>query len=243
MIVNLQHEILRVKNIIARLKEEDWGSADPEHRVEDAVDDDEEVENRRRRRRRIDARASGRVAAGIGSSLEIAVGWLPHRLGRFIRGFLGGRSGERATRRRLETGPKEDRLIVGNREIVSPFHALRPTYNLRERVVVRERERKGEPEESRREPGEVSAQFSLLSLPPRDAFVFFPRSHFPPLWLPFRSSFSRSSRVSSTRRCYFRASVLCKCRTRIKVAISTRSPIGQVIVWGIINLTPSNQPS
>lgn len=90
---------------------------------------------------------------------------------------------------------------------------------------------------SRRDPGEVSAQFSLLSLPPGDAFVFLPRSHFPPLWLPFRSSFSRSSRVSSIRRCYFRASVLCKCRTRIKVAISTRSPIGQVIVWGIINLT------
>ena len=29
----------------------------------------------------------GRLAAGIGSSLEIAAGWLPHRLGGFIRGF------------------------------------------------------------------------------------------------------------------------------------------------------------
>lgn len=106
------------------------GKRDPEHRVEDAVDDDEEVENRRRRRRRIGARASGRVAAGIGSSLEIAVGWLPHRLGRFIRGFLGGRSGERATRRRPETGPEKDCLIVGNRAIVFPFYALRPIYYL-----------------------------------------------------------------------------------------------------------------
>lgn len=169
--MNLQNEIFRVKGIIARLREQDCRS-DSEHRVEDAVDDDEEVENRRRRRR-IGARASGRVAAGIGSSLEIAVGWLPHRLGRFIRGFLGGRSGERATRRRLETGPEED-LIVGNREIVFPFHALRPIYNLRERVVVRERERKRESEEPRRDLGEVSAQFSLLSLPPRDVFVFLP---------------------------------------------------------------------
>lgn len=118
--MNVQNEILRIKDIIARLRGQDCRS-DSEHRVEDAVDDDEEVENRRRRRRRIGARASGRVAAGIGSSLEIAVGWLPHRLGRFIRGFLGGRSGERATRRRLETGPEEDRLIARNREIVSPF--------------------------------------------------------------------------------------------------------------------------
>lgn len=39
-------------------------------------------------------RVSGRVAAGIGSSLEIAAGWLPHRLGGFIRGFRA-QSGER----------------------------------------------------------------------------------------------------------------------------------------------------
>lgn len=39
-------------------------------------------------------RASGRLAAGIGSSLEIAAGWLPHRLGGFIRGFRA-QSGER----------------------------------------------------------------------------------------------------------------------------------------------------
>lgn len=145
MIVNLQNEILRIKDIIERLKEKDWKS-DSQHRVED----DEEVENRRRRR--IDARASGRVAAGIGSSLEIAVGWLPHRLGRFIRGSLGGRSGERATRRRLETGPEKDCLIVRNRAVVFLFHALRPIYSLRERVVVRERERE---RESRRHLGGI----------------------------------------------------------------------------------------
>lgn len=106
--------IYRMKSSVSRryhraIKREQDCRSDSEHRVEDAVDDDdEEAENRRRRRRRIGARASGRVAAGIGSSLEIAVGWLPHRLGRFIRGSLGGRSGERATRRRLETCPEED---------------------------------------------------------------------------------------------------------------------------------------
>jgi len=53
--------------------------------------------------------ASGRVAAGISSSLEIAVGWFPHRLEQFIRGFLAGQSGERAARRRPDAG-EEDRL-------------------------------------------------------------------------------------------------------------------------------------
>lgn len=161
------------------LREEDWGS-DSKQRVEDAVDDDEEVENRRRRR--IGARASGRVAAGIGSSLEIAVGWLPHRLGRFIRGSLGGRSGERATRRHPQTGPEEDRLIVGNRAIVFPFYALRPMYNLR-----------GEGGGERKKEKE-RAGGSLGGIPKRSVhsslfFLFFPRG---------TSSSSSPDRVSSS---------------------------------------------
>lgn len=58
---------------VSQWKEKDLGESDSEHHVEDAIDDDEEVEKRRRR-----SWALGRVVAGIGSSLEIAVGWLPH---------------------------------------------------------------------------------------------------------------------------------------------------------------------
>ncbi|KOC64848.1 hypothetical protein WH47_00351 [Habropoda laboriosa] len=55
------------------------------------TDEEEEEEEEGRREA---WRVSGRVAAGIGSSLEIAAGWLPHRLGGFIRGFRA-QSGER----------------------------------------------------------------------------------------------------------------------------------------------------
>lgn len=93
---------------------------------------------------------------------------------------------------------------------------------------------------------------SLSSFSPRDSSLLLP----PLIAFPFLavvcSSFSRSSRVSSARWCYFRASVLCKCRTlalRCRFRCRARS-IGQAIIFrsivalcrGYHHLIPSNSP-
>lgn len=121
------------------------------------------AEEAEKRRRRSGARASGRVAAGIGSSLEIAVGWLPHRLGQFIRGFLGGRSGERPTTsagrrgrssRSFSLRTERERSSRTRKPIVS-FYVLR--------LTIEGGERKRESRGSLVAGGQCT--FSLLFLP------------------------------------------------------------------------------
>lgn len=179
---------------------------------------------RRQRREEEATQASGRVTAGIGSSLEIAVGWLPHRLERFIRGFLGGRSGERATQQRPETGEKDrTRETKREREGDRFTHVTRSfpfTCESRQsRVAEEEKEEEWKKRESWGRFGGSGGQCTVLFflLPPGDTF-FLPWSRLPLLAVVY-FSFSPSSRVSSARWCYFRANVLCKCRTRVKVAI------------------------
>lgn len=100
-------------------------------------------------------------------------------------------------------------------------------------------------------PGGQCTALSLLFLSSRDSSLLL---LLPPLIaIPFlavvSSSFSRPSRVSSARWCYFRASVLCKCRTlalRCRFRCRARS-IGQTIICnsarrGYRHLTLSNSP-
>lgn len=103
------------------------------------------------KRIRSSARASGRVAAGIGSSLEIAVGWFPHRLEQFIRGFLGGQSGERAVRRRPEAGENRLEKRITLRTRIIPVYVLELTIGewsegRKEGKGEREREKEGKNE-------------------------------------------------------------------------------------------------
>lgn len=104
-----------------------------------------------------------------------------------------------------------------------------------------------EPRQSRKSWRSVHS--SLLFLSPRDSSLLLP----PLITFPFlavvSSSFSRSSRVSLARWCYFRASVLCKCRTlALRCRFRCRAHlIGQVIISRFIHrgyhhLTPSNLP-
>lgn len=75
--------------------------------------------------------------------------------------------------------------------------------------------------------------FPLSFPPPGNSFLLLPPLIAFPFLAVVSSSFSRPSHVSSARWCYFRASVLCKCRTlalRCRFRCRARS-IGQAIIF------------